>query len=432
MSVEDNEHARLEKNARIKATGQQTRQRRKTQAAKTYELKIVSTKLSVKQQETLNQMFLQAKWFYNDVISHLENNALNDYDTKVKHVKVRMGAKFHVFEKRQLDALSSKMKQGLVGRIKDSLTALKTLKAQGHKVGRLTYTKEVTSIPLNQYGNTHAIVDGRKIRIVKLGKVRVRGLHQIPHDAEISVANLIRKADGYYVHVTVYVPLTIDLSWEDREDIGLDFNIGDTLVASDGRKFKVRFETPSRLRGLQKKLSRQKKGSHNYVKTRQAMRREYQKISNKKNDTSNKIVRELLDSSGLIYMQDEMIRNWQSGLFGKQVHVSILGRLKKKLVAHPRVCVIDRSCATTQLCPVCGVLNKHSLSQRTYHCSCGYEQDRDIHSAKNMLIFAENENNIIKDFGVGRASTPVEQTTSASDDSDVSCCEEAGNSYLYR
>ena len=49
MSVEDNEHARLEKNARIKATGQQTRQRRKTQAAKTYELKIVSTKLSVKQ-----------------------------------------------------------------------------------------------------------------------------------------------------------------------------------------------------------------------------------------------------------------------------------------------------------------------------------------------------------------------------------------------
>ena len=129
MSVEDNEHARLEKNARIKATGQQTRQRRKTQAAKTYELKIVSTKLSVKQQETLNQMFLQAKWFYNDVISHLENNALNDYDTKVKHVKVRMGAKSHVFEKRQLDALSSKMKQGLVGRIKDSLTALKTLKA---------------------------------------------------------------------------------------------------------------------------------------------------------------------------------------------------------------------------------------------------------------------------------------------------------------
>lgn len=422
MSAQGSDVARLAKNARIKATGQQTRQRRQTQTAKTYELKIVSNKLTRKQQKTLEQMFLQAKWFYNDVIAHLENNALNDYDTEVKSVKVRMGSKSDVFEKRELNVLSSKMKQGLVEQIGNSLSALKTLKAQGHKVGRLQYTKEVTSLPLNQYGNTHKLVEqSSKIRIVKLGKVRVRGLHRIPQDAEISVANLIRKADGYYVHLTVYVPLTIDISWESRDDIGLDFNIGDTLVTSDGRKFKVRFETTSRLRGLQKKLSRQKRGSRNCAKTCQAIRREYQKLSNKKDDTANKIVRELLDSSGLIYMQDEMIRNWQSGLFGKQIQVSILGRLKSKLVSHPRVCVIDRSCTTTQLCPKCGSLNKHSLSQRVYHCPCGYTQDRDIHSAKNMLVFGRDKQYVKKDFGVGRAVTPVEQTPSVSELSDVSC-----------
>lgn len=149
MSAQGSDVARLAKNARIKATGQQTRQRRQTQTAKTYELKIVSNKLTRKQQKTLEQMFLQAKWFYNDVISHLENNALNDYDTKVKSVKVRMGSKSDVFEKRELNVLSSKMKQGLVEQIGNSLSALKTLKAQGHKVGRLQYTKEVTSLPLN-------------------------------------------------------------------------------------------------------------------------------------------------------------------------------------------------------------------------------------------------------------------------------------------
>lgn len=433
MSTQDNDSARLEKNKKIKNTGQQTRQRRKTQASKTYELKIVSNKMSIQQQEALEQMFLQAKWYYNDVISYLENNTLNDYNTKVKNVIVRMGSESDDFEERQLNVLSSKMKQGLVEQVKDSLSSLKALKSKGHKVGRLTYTKEVKSIPLNQYGNTHKLVEhSSKIRIVKLGNVRVRGLHQIPQDAEISVANLIKKANDYYVHLTVYTPLNIDLSWEDRNDIGLDFNIGDTLVASDGRKFKARFEVSDRLKQLQRKLSRQKKGSQNYLKTLKKISKEYQNTSNKKNDIANKIVRELLDSSGLIYIQDEMIKNWHSGLFGKQVQVSILGRLKSKLVKEPRVCVIDRSCATTQLCPECGSLNKHSLDQRTYHCPCGYVKDRDIHSAGNMLVFAKNKYNVIKNFGVGRTSTPVEWSSSASESSrsGVSCREKAGNSHF--
>ena len=434
MSTQDKDSARLKKNAQIKAAGQQTLQRRKTQAAKTYELKIVSNKLSIKQQETLEQMFLQAKWYYNDVISHLENNNLNDYNTKVKNVTVRMGSESDDFEERQLNILSSKMKQGFIEQVRNSLSALKALKSKGHKVGRLTYTKEVKSIPLNQYGNTHKLVENSsKIHIVKLGQVRVRGLHQIPQDAEISVANLIKKDNSYYVHLTIYVPLNIDLSWENRDDIGLDFNIGDTVVTSDGRKFKSRFEVSDRLKQLQRKLSRQEKGSKNYLKTLKNISKEYQDNSNKKNDMANKIVRDLLDSSGLIYIQDEMIKNWHSGLFGKQVQVSILGRLKYKLVKNPRVCVIDRSCATTQLCPKCGCLNKHSLDKRTYHCSCGYVKDRDIHSAGNMLVFAENEDNIVKNFGVGRTSTPVEWSPSASETSgsDVSCREETGNFSLF-
>lgn len=205
MSTQDNDSARLEKNKKIKNTGQKTRQRRKTQAAKTYELKIVTNKLSEKQQEALEQMFLQAKWYYNDVISYLEDNNLDDYNTKVKNVTVRMGSKSDDFEERQLNTLSSKMKQGLIEQVRDSLSALKALKSKGHKVGRLTYTKEVKSIPLNQYGNTHKLVENSsKIRIVKLGNVRVRGLHQIPQDAEISVAKLIKKTNNYYVNLTVY------------------------------------------------------------------------------------------------------------------------------------------------------------------------------------------------------------------------------------
>lgn len=397
--------------------------------AKTYQLKIVSNKLSAKQKSALDQVFVQAKWFTNDVINHLETGNLSEYVSSIKEVDVRLGSNSDEYETRKLTHLSSKMKQAIVSRVGDSLSALKTLKSNGRKVGGLRYVKEVTSLPLKQYGNTHKIVDENTIRIVKTGRVKVRGLQQIPQDAEFATATLNRKPDGYYVHLTVFIPVIVDTSWETRPDVGIDLGIADTLITSEGCKYRVRVEVPSRLKGLQRKLARQQKGSRNYAKTVQSIRREHQKISNIKNDQANKIVHELLSTSGIVFMQDEMIHNWHSGWFGKHVQVSILGRLKARLVNHPRVCVINKSCATTQLCPECGALNKHTLDKRVYHCPCGYSEDRDVHSAKNMLVFGMDEHNVVKSPGVERISTPVERKATAvgSSDSMASCCDEAGN-----
>lgn len=398
-------------------------------AAKTYQLKIVANKLSTKQKSALDQAFLQAKWFTNDVINHLEGGKLTDYVSSTKSVNVRLGSDSDEYETRKLTHLSSKVKQAIVSRVGDSLSALKTLKSNGRKVGGLHYVKEVNSLPLNQYGNTHRVINDTTMHIVKIGRVKVRGLQQIPQDAEFATATLNRKPDGYYVHLTVFIPVTLGLSWETRPDVGIDLGIADTLITSEGCKYRVRVEAPSRLKGLQRKLARQQKGSRNYAKTVHAIRREYQKIFNVKNDHANKIVHELLSNSGIVFMQDEMIHHWHSGWFGKHVQVSILGRLKARLVNHPRVCVVDKRCATTQLCPECGALNKHTLDKRMYHCSCGYSEDRDVHSAKNMLVFGMDEHNVVQSPGVERISTPVERKASTTEPSwsVVSLCGEAGN-----
>ena len=421
--------ARLAKNKKIAQTRQETAQRRQLQAAKTYQLKIVANKLSTKQEQALNQAFLQSKWFTNDVIHHLENGKLTDYVSSTKSVNVRLGSDSDEYEERKLTRLSSKVKQAIVSRVGDSLSALKTLKNNGRKVGRLRYVKEVNSLPLNQYGNTHRVINDTTMHIVKIGQVKVRGLRQIPQDAEFATATLNRKPDGYYVHLTVFIPVIVDTSWEARPDVGIDLGIADTLITSEGCKYRVRVEVPSRLKSLQRKLARQQKGSRNYSKTVHAIRREYQKISNVKNDHANKIVHELLESSGIVFMQDEMIHNWHSGWFGKHVQVSILGRLKARLVNHPRVCVVDKRCATTQLCPECGKLNKHSLDKRIYCCPCGYSEDRDVHSAMNMLVFGMDEHNVVKSSGVERTSTPVERKASTTEPSGpvASFCGEAGN-----
>ena len=426
------QEARLAKNKKIAQTRQATAKRRQLQAAKTYQLKIVSNKLSAKQKSALDQAFLQAKWYTNDVINHLETSRLSKYVSSAKEVNVRLGSDSDEYEVRKLTQLSAQVKQTIVSRIGDSLSALKALKSRGNRVGRLRYTKEVDSLPLKQYGKTHRVVDENTLHIVKIGQVTVKGLQQIPQDAEFSVATLNHKPDGYYVHLTVFIPVTLDFSWETRPDVGIDLGIKDTLITSTGQKYHVRVEVSSRLKGLQRKLARQRKGSQNYIKTVNAIRREYQKISNVKNDHANKIVHELLANSGVVYMQDEMVHSWHSGLFGKQVQVSILGRLKAKLTRHPRVCVINKKCATTQLCPKCGALNKHTLDKRVYRCFCGYSEDRDIHSAKNMLVFGMDKHNIIKSPGVERTSTPVEHKATATEPSEsvVSLCGEAGSRHL--
>ena len=63
-------------------------------------------------------------------------------------------------------------------------------------------------------------------------------------------------------------------------------------------------------------MFRRTKGSNNRYKTIKKIQREYQKISNKKQDKANKIVSKLKVYKTIV-IQDEQIANWHKGLFGK-------------------------------------------------------------------------------------------------------------------
>ena len=406
---------RLIKNNKIKQSLKNTRDRRKNQEAKTYECKVVKNKLTPSQLEILDKMFLEAKWYYNSIINHLENDNINTFNDKVKTVKVRMGKDSDDYEDRQLKVLPASMKQKLVTRVKDNLSSLKARKDKGYKVGRLDYTKNITSIPLKQYGIDYTILSNNKVKISKVGRVNVRGLDQFSQDAEWSTANIIKKANDYYIHITVYVNKVIDKSWIDLPIIGLDFGIKDHITTSNGLKINSIVTLSKRIKNLQRKLSRQVKGSKNYIKTLMKIKRSYNHLSNLKEDAANKIIHYLLDHYSNIIIQDENIKGWHSGLFGKQVQYSILGRVKAKLVNNPRVIVLDRSVPTTQYCPDCGTLNKLSLDKRVYSCDCGYNMDRDTHAAMNMInLYVKNSSNsnIVKKSPVERGSTLEELLTS--------------------
>lgn len=89
-------------------------------------------------------------------------------------------------------------------------------------------------------------------------------------------------------------------------------------------------------------------------------------------------------------MQDENIAGWHRGIFGKQVQHSCLGSIKSKLMALPNVVVLDKFIPTAKLCPKCHSLkNDLSLADRVYECSCGYQEDRDVHAANDMIEIAK-------------------------------------------
>lgn len=144
------------------------------------------------------------------------------------------------------------------------------------------------------------------------------------------------------------------------------------------------------MKKLQRKQARQTKGSKNWYRTVQQVRKEYQKQTNRKNDLANKIVHKFLQYETVV-IQDEQLHNWHKNGHGRAVQHSVLGRVKAKLKLSPNIVVLGKTVPTTKLCTKCGVWhNELKLSDRIFKCECGISEDRDIHAAKNMVWFYEN------------------------------------------
>ena len=388
----------------IKASRLATASKRKNQICKVFECKIVEKRLNRKQREELNMLFVEGKWFYNQVLNiHQTGISLKDINsTQIKSVDHFDKNKNKITTK--LEYIGSQQKQSIITRMISNQKTIMTLVKKGlQKYGNLQFKSELNCIPLKQYGTTYKFKTFNKVKIQGIsGTVLVKTGNQLQIADELANANLIKKPDGYYLKVTTYINKENFKSIRTNgKEIGLDFGIKTNITTSEGEKLNVYVEESERLKKLQRKMFRRVKGSNNRYKTIKSIKREYQKLSNKKQDKVNKIVSKLKKYETIV-IQNEQIAKWHKGLFGKQVQHSCIGLVKAKLKALPQTIVLDKWIPTTKWCPKCGTVNKYiTLEDRTYKCGCGYEYDRDIHSAKNMLA--------IKDLILTTISVPPEQ-----------------------
>ena len=376
-----------EKSRKIRENGKATRERRSHMDCRVISVKVQENRLSKAKLEKLCRCFLEGKWLYNAVAS---TETLTLEDTSFVQVKVK-----DTFEEREIRCLSAQMKQSVIESVKTNISNLSKAKKAGLKVGKLRFKKECNEINLKQFGQTYAIKGKNKIRVQNIGVLVVNGLEQINLDeVEFANAKLIKKPSGFYIHLTVYSNKQPEIQTE-KEILGLDMGIKDQLTFSNGVKVNFYMEENEQLKGLMRKLSRQTKGSNQYKQTLNRIKRIYEYESDKKNDVVNKL-NSVLSKNYIICFQDELLNQWKHKKskrkfsFGKQVQHGILGRVKDKLKKNSTNVMLESSVPTTQTCPVCGCLTKHSLDKRIYHCdNCGFEnQDRDVHSACMMVLLS--------------------------------------------
>lgn len=383
----------------IKETLRQTRLKRSTQDCKVFELKIDTSHISNKKLNDLKLLFTESKWLYNHI---LNQKNIFDFDTKISVVQALDKDKNTV--DKTLSIIGSQIKQSIHSRIIDSIIALSKLKEKHYKVGKLKFKSRIKSIPLKQYGVTFRFNPTKpnyiKFQNIK-GYFKLNGIKQIPQNAEITNAILINKNNNYYIKLTCYIQKETKNFLE--KEIGIDFGIQDNIVLSNGEKFNINIPESTRTRKLRRKLSRKhgyKKGqkkSKSFYKNLNLINASIDKINNQKKDCKNKIVSKIVNNYETVCVQDENIKQWKDGMFGKQVHNSVLGGIMKDLcVKSHTLKIVDKYMPTTQLCPVCFKLNKISLKQREYICECGYKNDRDIHAAQNILNIGMNRLDINK------------------------------------
>ena len=391
------EEERLSKNRRIAKTQQETKQKRKSQVCRVYRVKIDLSHLNKAQILRLQMIFVEAKWLYNDAISFMNDHDIYDYAPQKSAVQGLDKDRNPVIH--ELQYITSQMRVAVIDGIKHSLKSLTSKKKCNQKTGRLRYKSDYASINLKQFGITYRFYDSHHIGLQGFKKrIKIIGAYQFWNISGIEFANakLLSLPDGYYLDITTYKNKGGEQK-EYKPEIGIDMGIKTTITTSEGQKYKVLIEESERLKKCQRLIARRKKGSSNaqarpfrcQYKARKLLRKAYQRLSNKKHDAANKIVHELLEHQH-IYMQDENLKGWHKGLFGRTVQHSVLGLIKAKLMKNERVTILRSSEPTTKYCPVCGRLKKDiTLSDRVYECTCGYSEDRDIHAARNMILLSK-------------------------------------------
>lgn len=248
----------------------------------------------------------------------------------------------------------------------------------------------------NDKGGKLRIENGR-IRLPKVGLVKIRQHRIIPDNQKIKSATITKTPSGkYYVSILVeyeqYIP---DVQLDKNKALGLDYASHSFYVDSQGREAdcpKFYRNAQIILAKEQRKLSHMKYGSNNYQKQRLRVARIQERIANQRKDWIHKLSTQLANDYDYICVEDINMQNMAQSLnLGKSTNDNGFGMFRTilayKLADRGKELIkIDKWFPSSKMCRFCGTINKNlTLADRIWTCECGKTLNRDENAAINIM-----------------------------------------------
>ena len=252
----------------------------------------------------------------------------------------------------------------------------------------------------NNYSNIEVDLKNKKIKLPKLGLVSIRGYRNLDSiNGNIVNATIERDTTNkYYVSIVVEETEFIKEKVKPTSIVGIDLGIKDLVITSDGEKYsnpKKILKREKQLKRIQKKLSRQVKGSNNYNKTKIRLARIYSKIKNSRKHNIITIVNKIVKEHDIIVSEKLNVRGISSNhhlakavLDASFNKICELLKWKTKLQGKYYY-QVDTFYPSSKMCSHCGSKAEvtNNLSIRSWECTnCGNKNDRDINASINIMF----------------------------------------------
>lgn len=290
------------------------------------------------------------------------------------------------------DQVFSQTAQSVIEQVDDAFQAFCRRVKAGENPGypRFKGRGWYNSFLFKQFGSG-ARLDGRRLKLFGIGRVRVRWHRAI--QGKIKTVRIVHKAGRWYACFACEVEAPDPLPATGRV-VGIDVGISALLTTSDGDK--VAPPTyyragQQKLRVLQRKLARARRGSRNRRKALRQVQRQHEHVANQRRDFLHKLSTDLVRTFDRIALEDLRVRNMvRNHHLSKSILDSGWTTFRQHLTykaesAGREIAFVDAA-YTSRCCAECGaVFHNFDLSTRWVTCDCGLSLDRDHNAALNIL-----------------------------------------------
>lgn len=281
------------------------------------------------------------------------------------------------------------------------------------KKGFPKYKSKKSSKKSFQYAKQVSVdFENHRIKLPKIGWVKF--YKNRTFEGKIGTVTVSKNASGkYFVSVLVddgkdlptKAPINADTA------VGIDVGIKDFAVLSNGQVFgnpKYLENAEKRLKVMQRRFARKQKGSNRRERARIALAKQYEKVTNKRNNFIHQVTSRIVRENQTVIIEDLNIAGMlQNHCLAKSISSAswseFFRQLQYKCERQGKNLIrIGRFEPSSKMC-LCGHINKDlKLKDREWTCpNCGRHNDRDLLAATNIKRFGLQAQNLQYSPSVG-------------------------------